>query len=319
MPLEATCHFSGLLIKSGEPVIVLPVSYGEEQTVVSHSYNTSDYACPFWLPFEGILKGFNDIEFDESETSSKVMFLNFLNKYFVNLKNEKEYGFSNKFAVLKHGKDDVLRGEFYKTHEIFSKFKNKEFYPVEKIDSINQFFNFCSTNSFFNIKNSNCVFRIGFIVIKKSVFCKFIKKTSHSKLEKIKNDVIDFLEQKNKAFVNYNNANFKILSDEEAFDIQDDINLSADHLKSSILGMFNGSNLMVNNISIGLKLFWSGYGNCDNTNIANSISLFSAIDLSYQKIGKTYFPNSYVFFDDSGVLALAESIIEEDMILDKKD
>lgn len=292
---NATCHLSGLKILDGDSVIALPVSYSHINSTTSEVYHTSDSADLFGLAVEGEYNDYGAIKNIDPKNEYNNFFLEVLNKSLLR-KNWGNFEFINNihaiFAVSKNENDSsYCHGEFLNDIEIQNAiidFKtNKLFKEVSNFSCLEDFFKLCRDRSLFYVNGSR-VHRLGFILIKKSIFEKMLSSELGKYSTKTKEDVFSFCQKYSSLLSTA--VDFKNLSQKEFFSEINKREISDSFFHFDLLN-FKESNSPLYHIISSLSKYWEE--NNTFNDFITPLTTTSLINIAYSQLGKTFYPNCY--------------------------
>ena len=307
MAHNAQCHLSNLLIKEDEPVIAIPVNYSMVKHTTTLTYTTNSSACPFWLPIKAQYNGYGSIHNVDSDSITNKLFLNFMNKNLFNSEEEVSPFNPNTFYIFKDDYDRPAHGEFITDEKALANRKDKDaIYPLTQFESIEQFFELAHSRSIFNI--SGTVSRVGFILIKESVFNLLVELDLKSITPELKTTITDFVNLKS---VSQNIEIDVDAPDDIFFKASEQKEISDDFIHSDILSQFNGSRNLSHIIKIELIRHWRKHTDQHNEAIISGLLDSASINLLYQRLGKSFYPNATRSGDMSSLMHLNNIINSE--------
>ena len=289
MSYNTTCHLSKLLIKENENVIAIPVIYSSIKHTTTLCYNTNESAYPIWLPIKGKYNGYGSICSIDNDNTSNRLFLNHINnKLFKKTEKNKLFN-TNTLFIFKDKNNQPAYGEFIYDSVAKEKSENTDnLYLMSEFDNLEHFFDLVSLRAIFNISGE--VSRLGFILIKESIFNKIVDVDLDSLKNKLKNTISEFCDVKSKA--NFLLNKDKSISEEKYFEMSDEAYISEDFLHNNVLGQFNGSRGLTNKIKLELTIYWQKNNAPNNHELIQSLLLSAYSNILFQKLGQSFYPNT---------------------------
>ena len=319
MSSSTTCHLSGLSINEGEIVVALPIRYSEVLNPSTLIYQSNSAVFPFWLPIEGRYAPYGNMTQIDDKSASNVMFLKFLNDHL--LKKDKKIPalLSHGFCAFQDERGIPEQGEFISQESAKNKLDNKEIVDICGFRSLTEFVSLVSNRALFDY-NGKTFNRVGLIFIKKSILSAFSEKNQNLKsaLSEIESSATEYFSSKKTAWEKFKLARKQNVESDTLDDLMDEANMSEDYILNNILGMFNGSRDICHSLRRELSTTWFEAG-IDIDSLVHSTTLFASIEQTYQRLGKSYYPNVYRPHNMSGVIDMAKVIIEETKKIERKN
>lgn len=306
MSFSSICHLSGLVIKEDEPVVCLPVSYSTVKHTTSLVYSQNRECCAIGLPLIGEYNGYGSVHNLDENSFSYLLFQDLISTFSVD-KNKKPQNIQKyKFFSIEDKYNRPSHGEFLSDADIKKHYDNSEFFTLDNIN-VENFLDLCHSRAIFNISSHN-VFRIGFLLIKKSIFDKMTDSHFSKLFPNHKKNILSFCKEKSENISL--NVDFSALNDEE-FDIAyQKKEISEDFLHNDILLLFNGSNSITNITKCFLNKHWKNK-KFDNKKIAKYLLYSAQFNYLYSSLGKSLYPNTNRRTDCSAIVSLCDVIKEE--------
>lgn len=305
--MSNTCHLSGFRIEENEEVLVFPIIYGDVLYPTQLVYTIEDNIYPLWMPIEAKMGEYGVLNCINHDIESNKMFYALINEMLVTNKKRPERFQMHKFCMFQSAYNEPEHGEFINQERANKLYEEKKLFEIDEFGNIEKFFSYVSKRAVFDYSSRGSS-RVGAIYIKKSFLLNFIDKCLTERLSKLKEKSIKFF---NEIKDNYSQEiDFKSLTEEEFQYWYSKRDISVDYVKNELMGIFNGCNGFFYLFIRQIKKSLNNKSNFDVNSLIDSMMLYSAINMAYESLGKSYYPNSERRTDLKGIVAFAECITE---------